>query len=280
MIKKQLDNFFYWMEERQAIYLKKEAGKPKPWTKDVILQRYKFTNVFRQQDRVTVELGKRLNKNDPKYLTLWKIIVFRMFNWPDTYDALNEAGLIINWNEQRAKKLLRTRKGQIFTGAYIITNAGSTRPKIDLICEALDEIHTNRKLITMSISSRNSIEWAVKKLSQYPHIGKFVGYEIATDLRHTSILNNAHDIYTWANPGPGAMRGLNRIFRGDKAEKTTRKEYLIEMQELLTKAVEEKILSKYTLEMRDIEHSLCEFDKYMRVFNNEGRPRSKYNGTG
>jgi hypothetical protein len=28
--------------------------------------------------------------------------------------------------------------------------------------------------------------------------------------------------------------------------------------------------------MREIEHSLCEFDKYMRVKRGEGRPRSKY----
>jgi hypothetical protein len=28
--------------------------------------------------------------------------------------------------------------------------------------------------------------------------------------------------------------------------------------------------------MRDIEHSLCETDKYLRVKNGEGRPRAKY----
>jgi hypothetical protein len=30
------------------------------------------------------------------------------------------------------------------------------------------------------------------------------------------------------------------------------------------------------LEMRDIEHSLCEFDKYERVRLGQGKPRSKY----
>ena len=32
------------------------------------------------------------------------------------------------------------------------------------------------------------------------------------------------------------------------------------------------------LDMRTIEHSLCEFDKYMRVKKSEGTPRSKFNG--
>ena len=31
-----------------------------------------------------------------------------------------------------------------------------------------------------------------------------------------------------------------------------------------------------SLEMRDIEHTLCEFDKYERVRNGEGKPRSIY----
>jgi hypothetical protein len=31
-----------------------------------------------------------------------------------------------------------------------------------------------------------------------------------------------------------------------------------------------------SVEMRDIEHSLCEFDKYERVRLGEGRPRMKY----
>ena len=30
------------------------------------------------------------------------------------------------------------------------------------------------------------------------------------------------------------------------------------------------------LEMREVEHTLCEFDKYERVRNGEGKPRSIY----
>ena len=35
-----------------------------------------------------------------------------------------------------------------------------------------------------------------------------------------------------------------------------------------------------TLEMREIEHSLCEFDKYQRVKHGEGKPRSIYQPPG
>ena len=31
-------------------------------------------------------------------------------------------------------------------------------------------------------------------------------------------------------------------------------------------------------ELREVEHSLCEMDKYQRVMRGEGRPKSRYNG--
>jgi len=274
-----LKTFWYWLEERQNIYLKKEAGDPKPWTQDPILQEYKFTNVFRQQDRVTVELNKRYKKRDSHATLFWKIILFRMFNLPETYDELFEVGMVNQWNERKAKRVLHKRKElghKIFTGAYIISNAGNTRPKIDLVCEALTNIWKHRESILAAIKIERSIEATTNILSQYPMIGKFIGYEIATDLRWTPILNQAKDIYTWANPGPGARRGCNRIWRSAYNDKAaTIEQYMDEMRWLLAEAPR---VDGKKLEMRDIEHSLCEFDKYMRVYNGECRPRSKYDG--
>ena len=43
----------YWsfIQERHRIYLARLAGKAAPWTEDLILGRYKFTNTFRVLDR-------------------------------------------------------------------------------------------------------------------------------------------------------------------------------------------------------------------------------------
>ena len=56
----------------------------------------------------------------------------------------------------------------------------------------------------------------------------------------------------------------------------TTDEYVEFMAELLKSS--RPNLGKHVppLEMREIEHSLCEFDKWTRVRNNEGRPRSRY----
>jgi hypothetical protein len=104
-------------------------------------------------------------------------------------------------------------------------------------------------------------------------MGPFMAYEVVTDLRHTAILENAPDIHTWANAGPGARRGLNRVFGKDYG-----RDDVVGMRELLK-------LSRYMWpsqiegvmqprwEMREVEHSLCEFDKYERARLGQGRPK-------
>jgi len=284
-----LDTFFYWINERQRIYVAKEIDKkPWPWTKDKILKTYKFTNVFRQLDFVTrqwekrfVNLlgrGKKMSDGD----LLFHCSMFRLFNWPATYDALYYG--IAGWHKKAAMRLLTERMNagdQIFTGAYIIPNAGREDPKIQVICEALDYLRQHRDQFAADIRRHRSIEEACLVLQDVPTIGGFISYEIACDLRFTRLLADATDINSWANPGPGAQRGINRLLTGGRWVKGKKPDYVAVMRDLLGKAarrVNQKLLKKveWPFEMREIEHSLCEFDKYVRVKNGEGRPRSKY----
>ena len=52
------------------------------------------------------------------------------------------------------------------------------------------------------------------------------------------------------------------------------------MRDLLDLATKYTEFFKPVLELRDIEHSLCEFDKYERVRLGQGQPRSKYTWEG
>ncbi|MDD4734840.1 MAG: putative DNA base hypermodification protein [Kiritimatiellae bacterium] len=45
--------FFDFCKERDSIRRKREAGEPPPWTQDVIFQRGRFLNVFREDDKGT-----------------------------------------------------------------------------------------------------------------------------------------------------------------------------------------------------------------------------------
>lgn len=273
--------FLYWINERHSIYLKRDAEDPWPWTNDPILQEYKFTNVFRQLDRVTQAWTSYYQEHvDAPYTEIFRnLMVFRMFNWPLTYAALG------GWRKRplhpdKMKAGLHQRRDngeQVFTGAYIITNNGLRQSKIDLVCDAIEVANKRAASLILSIRKVNTLEHATKQLSTLPMVGSFIAYELVTDLRHTTVLYKAHDIMTWANPGPGAKRGLNRIFGRPVKHNLNTYQAIDEMQQLLELAND--LVEKHvpTLEMRDIEHSLCEFDKYMRVKLGEGRPRSKFN---
>lgn len=289
-IKRNLKMFFYWINERHKMHIKKEKGDRWPWTKDPILQKYKFTNVFRNLDAVTKELHTRVDfgyysrrkRSEIEYTDLlFRICLFRMFNHPDTYSDFVDSGLHKYWNIPQARKVLNERKKkgkQIFTGAYIITNSGSTEPKTELMISAISKLFLSRRSIFEEVHHCRSLQAAHKVMTKYPMIGDFIAYELVTDFRWTPILNQASDIMEWANPGPGARRGLSRIWYDDIKYKGSTQDCIERMKLLLQLSSRPRVLWSHmsSLEMRDIEHSLCEFDKYMRVKNGEGRPRSKY----
>ena len=108
-------------------------------------------------------------------------------------------------------------------------------------------------------------------------IGDFLAYEIVSDLRHTKYLRDAPDIMTWANAGPGALRGLTRLWgyqpktRQISGYSFPKKNALEAMQTLLEKSQEARWeLHTPPWEMREVEHWLCEFDKYERIRLGQG----------
>ena len=111
-----------------------------------------------------------------------------------------------------------------------------------------------------------------------------MAYEIVCDLRYTDLLENADDIMTWCNPGPGCIRGLYRIAREEIKNKSNAtsppklKDWLDRMRWLLSHAKNRLPTHRKRLEMRDIEHSLCEFDKYERARLDDGKLKRKYKG--
>jgi hypothetical protein len=304
--KPQLKIFWWWINERHKIYELRKAGKNFPWTQDKILQEYKFTNPFRQHDRVTQAWVNRyvtlMGASVTDEELLFQVAMFRLFNWPETYDTLRFG--MPKWNLKKAIELLHARQAEgkkVFTGAYIIPSGGKP-DKVKTICEALEQLWDgrdpedmakrkaeglpqrppNRKLFLRKIKRKRTMRFATQLLQKIPTIGPFIAYEIVCDLRHTRLLADAKDKDSWANAGPGAMRGIHRLLYGsyELPEGKERPDYNRAMRALLRMAPRK--LSKQVrecgtpFEMREIEHSLCEFDKYMRLKKKEGKVRAKF----
>ena len=268
MNQKRVNDFNSFMEERHNIFIRKEINnEPYPWSDDAILTEYSFCNVYRELDRVTIWIRENWREPYADHPNLpFAMAMARQINWPDTLD---EIGFPTEWRPDHIKTIMQdrmARKDKVYTGAYMLTGTlGGTK-----IEQTIDKILT--PLYANFPCDFSSIENSWKSFLPYAGFSDFMSYEVVTDLRHTKWLEKAPDIMTWANPGPGAMRGLNRIFGRPLDSKQKKPLFIQEMRDLLA------ILNNrpLPLEMRDIEHCLCEFDKYERTRLGQGRPRSRY----
>ena len=84
--------------------------------------------------------------------------------------------------------------------------------KVTGVAECISHMWEQRYTLLDKIEDNpRSLEQCWTWLRDFPYMGPFMAYEVVTDLRHTYLLRDANDIMTWANAGPGAMRGLNRL---------------------------------------------------------------------
>ena len=234
---------------------------------------YPCTNWLSFQHRpgaMALDLTVAMRSND----LWWGWSGVNVVNWPPT---LEEIGFPETWEPERALNVLtkRLRAGKkTYTGAYMLTGTlPGTKPE-QTVLAILDPLW--RDPIVPQPGSTLQESWAA--LIKRPGFAGFMAYEVVTDWRQTRYLEAAPDIMTWAHAGPGAVRGLNRLHGRHLKQRLAKGQALDEMRALLAEAAENLPVGFPRLELRDIEHSLCETDKYLRVAMGEGKPRARFDG--
>ena len=325
------EEFFDYARERHQTYLNRARGLPPPWSNDPILQQFRFTNIFRELDSTTVWFRKNVrSKIGEPGLVLLATVVFRWFNRIETgrivfqQTVMTDRGVMTPFEHfaetgsgEAIVHALRTAipKGPWVTGSYMIRSPNDY-PKLEgmvKLCEGFwSQAHwrTTGRLLSDGDMDR-SLELFTRWLEKFPGMGPFLAYEVACDLRYTPLLNLALDSSTWANVGPGALRGLGRLHGRSNADprrpkhkwavSVPEKQAVREMRELLALSRDPKYWPQTACnldqcedcqddpvcsegwpawEMREVEHTLCEFDKYERVRLGEGRPRQIFRSGG
>jgi len=199
------------------------------------------------------------------------IMLGRTINWPPTLEFL---GFPDVWNKEEVYAKLEKLKAEgkkIYTGAYMVTQYGSSSPKNVLVTTNGDEYFRKRVQV-----DEESLENTWEILQTYPGMGPFMAAQVVADLKFTEVLREAKDWSSWASLGPGSTRGLNRLYDRSLNYGLSQAQGLEEMRE-----VGEKLGLQYLRDnMQDTQNCLCEFDKYMRVYSGQGTPRSRYDGYG
>lgn len=281
----RIADYFRTARERYEIHLKKAARLPPPWTDDPTFRDFRFCNVFREDDKTTAWF--RRNLRNPLSLgsvtrVTFATIAFRWFNRIETGETIRH--LLLSgpggWDPDEVRSLLRDVK-PLTNAAYMIkTPAGKNKLEglLECIDNAVEWLNHQPDLPWRTIQSCH------RALTKLPYMGRFMAYEVATDLRHTRACW-ATDAMLWASAGPGCARGLSWLLeaRPDAVKYSSARgqaQLLRFMRELLEASRKEEHWPAHwpAWEMREVEHWACEHWKYIRHRVLGQNPKQRYSG--
>ena len=279
-----VDAVLRFIREREKVRVAKEVDHaPRPWSKDVILQRYRFCNVRREDDKVTRWVAKnwrdrKENRNDPD---LWfAMLVARFFNEISTLEAAHYPGKGWDPIEVGARLRLHRQEHRLFNPAYIVSTAGLTMDKLDYVIEmVLNPAWERREEIRPT--TQDSLGSFARRLSLLHGLKGFMTGQVVADMKYAPVLRKAHDWQTWALSGPGSRRGLNRIC-GRPVEAPWKESdwhaQLVDLHTAVNNQLKKEGNPLYPLHAQDLQNCLCETDKYLRAAQGEGKPKQNYPG--
>ena len=191
------DTYWRFAAERQAIFFRRIKKAWGPWTKDPILQEYKFTNAYRASDRVSQYLIRNvIYQGDPaKEETFFRILIFKLFNKIETWEMLtSELGTVCyrtysfkQYDHLLSRAMLNGQR--IYSAAYIMPSGNSKF--------GYARKHSNHlKLVELmmkerayeKIASATNMASAFEILRSYPTIGDFLAYQLVTDLNYSELI--------------------------------------------------------------------------------------------
>jgi hypothetical protein len=285
------DLYWRFAAERQAIFFRRLEGMSPPWTDDLILQQYKFTNVYRASDRVSQFLIRRVIYND-RYSTapteiVFRILLFKLFNKASTWKLLEEQLGTLSWQSfdpdafDRVLGTAMTAGVKLYSAAYIIPPVALDRTGV--------KHRGHLKLIDLILRGRfvaelertRDLHGVFVLLKQFPSLGDFLAFQLAIDLNYSPVID--HDEASFVVAGPGARDGLAKTFAA--ADGVPPEELIAMMterqdEEFKRLGLEFQALWGRRLQLIDCQNLFCEISKYTRVSNPEivglsGRTRIK-----
>ena len=214
------DIYRYFTAERQNIFFKRLSGASKPRTNDPILAEYKFCNVYRAADRVSQYLIKHVIYHEGNYTAgdiLFRILLFKIFNKIETRQYL-ERSLgdirLSTYNFEKFDTLLDQRQqsgNAIYTSAYMscANKAYGFDKKHQNHLKLLEQMFFTDH-ITEKIISCKTFEELYEILRDYPLLGNFMAYQLATDINYSEVVDFTE--HSFCKAGPGAERGIKKCF--------------------------------------------------------------------
>lgn len=274
-----LDRFTKFVEERYSMWLKRSKGLPKPWTDDKILQNYRFCNVRREMDKVTIWIHENWLKPNKHDKDVWfAMCVARLINWPPTLYAIKYPVPYTSfYATSTALTMLdmKSARKKIYTAAYMVRS--EPMPKTVYLCDRVFQpLWDNRNWLRPKRGE--PLENFHKRLIECRGMGSFLAAQVVADVKWALPFIDAPDWQTFVASGPGSQRGLNRVMCAPAKQPWQEQEWrkrLLELRELVNAKIQRSV---GPLDAQNVQNCLCEFDKYERARLGEGTPKQSFQG--
>ncbi|KAL1741464.1 hypothetical protein HDZ31DRAFT_84804 [Schizophyllum fasciatum] len=273
---KDFNLLWYWLAERQDIYVRRRQGLPREkWTDDPIMQTNWFCNAYRILDRESQFLVREVIEKGPQTPEeiMFRVLLYDIFTRRTTYELLERHLGPLTWktyNRARYLEVLDNRPA-LYTSAFQKTSGDRRHAKLlhahldDLEMFMRDGVGRRLPAVAHAADVFDFFFW-------HRGYAEFKAYQLALNLSYTPLFNFHADDYVV--PGPGARAGLRRMF-GASLDAAARADPAAHMRALLwmARTQDEHFarlglrfarLEGRPLEVPDIEHAVCELEKYAR----------------
>lgn len=256
--------------ERMRVWEEKTRGKKQPYTKDVILQKYKFCNIYRELDRQTIEIHKDLKPLESNFsLWLLNLAFHRFVSKPETVKAVGHLNFE---NNQKTLEKLRNLEKPKYGAAYIFpvsTIQESELPtREEFFCLYLQQKVPEIAKLVANFDNKTVIEALEVILPVFGYNMRFHWTEILIDVAYQ--YPDRIELFKDFHIGPGALPTAKRLNSNLDP---------VEIVNLLTiKGM--KSFPHLTHNQKPVQLSaenwegiFCEFRKYSNLKQGQGRKR-------
>lgn len=286
------DSYWHFAAERQRVFFRRMHGEPAPWTTDIVISEYKFTNAYRASDRVSQYLIRKVIYRDDLPSTetevFFRVLLFKLFNKIETWELLERIlgeitfeGYEFNRYDDVLSKAMR-RGERIYSAAYIMPPGSAA---FGHEYKHQNHLRLLEYMVKTELPKRltdvRSMQQGFNLLRACPTIGDFLAYQFITDINYSNLTDFSETEFVV--PGPGALDGISKCFadKGGLSEpEVIRLMVDTQEQEFERLGIEFPSLWGRPLQLIDCQNLFCEISKYARVAHPEvtgvaGRTRIK-----
>lgn len=292
-----VNDFYKFIFERQAVWHNRFVLKlpQNKWTKNPILREYKYTNVYRELDYGTVWLLQNIIPQEVRDSSrwsadvleniVWQVCQYRLLNKVETFERVGIIDYASYGDTGKRADFFDDLTGlqelgyKLWTDAHITLQTNFKQNRLQNFECMLDKLYPAIPDITKVFFFSDSIEQAFNRIKEEYGFGPFTSYEVVSDIAY--IPWSGIDPDEWANAGPGCKLGLKILFPNiTGAQNLARMFWLRDKQqeyfENMDLPMEQVLPNGKWLNLRDIEHSLCEYGKYHKQCRGMGKARTRF----